>query len=414
MPFLNCKILFFSIIVGLWSNSTCYAQNSILPEPSGNHTIGSTEFFINDTVIDKNNGQKVEKALYIKIWYPSDSIVSEENYNKYMQGYCQKELYSNFKLIGASRNEIADICNSLTYSKNNLPISNSNKKFPLIVFTPGCLFGLNDLYSSFTESLASNGYIVCSIVHIHDQICIEGEEGEDLTLDKGRVMRAFIQLKKTEFFTLKSVYKEKNEEYVTRKTMRKLTRFNQMISHWEEGTLLALDVLKQKSIDNSLSIYHKIDFDNIGTMGHSLGGALSNHLCATHKEIKAGVNLDCFQFGNVVDSKTEKPLMLIEGDFMKKWCIGNKYVYNDIENLEYLQFKNSMHFMFCDLPFYDGLIAPQKMKMYIGGVDGKFAITKINDFVLSFFNKNLKKEEESKNRLTNYPPSVVSYPINEN
>ena len=54
-----------------------------------------------------------------------------------------------------------------------------------------------------------------------------------------------------------------------------------------------------------------IDFDRIGVMGHSLGGATAGQLTVVDSRIKAGINMDGFQFGDLIDSPLTVPFMFI-------------------------------------------------------------------------------------------------------
>ncbi|MCG8578539.1 MAG: hypothetical protein MI866_01390 [Bacteroidales bacterium] len=366
-------------------------EEGFLPTPTGSHTIGTTSFFMKDSLHKKGWFSKEDyKRLHIKIWYPSDSLVSSNNRNKYLNGYDLDDIYNLFKKKGIEQEDIINIASHRTFSKDNLPVSDARTSYPLIIFTPGYYFGLSDIYSAFAENLASNGYIVCSIIHVHEQICIKDAQQGNTDLKKAKSSLPFLQWWLADLTCFRDVNKAKNQERLTRYYLRRLSRFDKKIESWEASTLYVIDYLKnQKQIPEN-KLYSKIDFENIGTFGQSLGGALSNHLCVSHNEIKAGASMDCIQFGDVIDSESTKPLLLIESDHQKKWKIGNEYIYRDIDHLEYLRIKGALHFLFCDLPYYDATIGDSTVKGFIGDVDGESAIGMINNTVLNFFNHHLQ------------------------
>ncbi len=374
-------------IVGILLFVHLGAQNNpltFLPEPTGAYTIGTKSYIINDTDNDK------PEKVFVKIWYPSDSVAAFSSHNKYLEGYDLDEIYKNFKTKGITRQEVDSISSFYTNATENLPISIKEKNFPVILFTPGYFFGLSDLYSSFTENLASNGFIVCSITHLHQQINPEGKKGEDNSLHKPKSALAFLQWWWVRQRSLSDFEKRENQERLTKYYLRNLTRFDHVIRDWESASLYCVDYFKKHSEEDP--VFTKMDFDRLGAFGQSLGGALSNHMCVNNDVIKAGVSMDCFQFGDVISAHNEKPLMLIESDHQLSWQIGNEYIYRNYKELEYLRFKGAFHFLFCDLPYYDVVTSEEKIKGFIGETKGKVAIEKINQSVLAFFNRHLNNE----------------------
>ncbi len=371
----------------LWSVQVCAQNNSqiFLPKPEGSYMVGSKSYIINNP-----EGGKKHNKIFVKIWYPSDSIAPLVNHAKYLQGYDLDEIYKNFKTKGITREEIDRISNYYTNTSENLPISVKKQSFPVVLFTPGYFFGLSDIYSVFTENLASNGFIVCSITHLHEQINQEGCDGEDHTLHKPRSALAFLQWWWTRQRCLANYEKPENQERLTKYYLRNLTRFDEVIRRWEAASMFCVDYFKNNA--HSDEVFQKMDFDRLGAFGQSLGGALSNHMCVDNDIIKASVSMDCFQFGDVVSATIEKPLMLIESDHQFSWQVGNEYIYRNFKELEYLKFKGSLHFLFCDVPYYDAVTSEEKIKGFIGDTQGKEAIEIINRSVLSFFERHLNNK----------------------
>jgi len=367
-------------------------NKSFLPVPTGKFKIGTTEFFLKDTLPHKKDKNKYQR-LYVKIWYPSDSVVNPVLYNQYLKGYDLDEIYNNFKKKGVTKEEIVEISRQRTYSASGLSISSTEKEYPIIIFTPGYYFGLSEIYSSFLENLASNGYIVCCIVHVNEQVCVKGTKGENTKLKKAKASLPFLQWWWAGKICFRNADKPQNQEKLTRYFLNHLSLFDKKIHLWEANILYVIDYLKEQKQKHDHSLYSHINFDKIGTLGQSFGGALSNDLCINNDQIKAGASLDCFQFGDVIDSESSKPLLLIESDHQKTWRIGNEFIYKDVTKLEYLRIKGSLHFLFCDLPYYNVAVSQKKVNEFIGNIDGKRAIAMINSTLLTFFNEHLKNNK---------------------
>lgn len=244
------------------------------------------------------------------------------------------------------------------------------------------MFGCTDIYSSIIENLASNGYIICSVTHVFEQICII--DTESTHLQRTKVSRPYFQY----WLAQKLASNKKSTEELTQYFLERMSRFDEILGKWQQSTLYLLSVLKNDTYNNN-SIINKIDFENIGAFGHSFGGALSNQLCLSNPSIKASVNMDCFQFGDMINTESSKPIMLIESDYIKEWQMANSVIYRNMNQLSYHKIAKTKHFAFTDLVFFDKIITKEIIENMIGEMDGRNAIEETNGLILDFFNKNL-------------------------
>ncbi len=387
--------IFLFIICFIWQISLAQSEGSdkrFLPKPTGTYSIGTQSFVLHDTT----KLQKSKDArLYVKIWYPAKETENTYQYNKYLEGYDLDEIYNNFKSKGVSKQDIETLSNYLTYSKKNIQVSDKEEEYPVIIFTPGYYFGLSDIYSAYIENLASNGYIVCTITHINQQISIKGNADEDNSLHSARSALPFLQWWWVDKINFKDHMKSKNQASMSNYFLRRLKRFDKVLDSWEQSTMFFIDYLKSQNENGDVELFTRMDLAELGAMGQSFGGALSNHMCVTHDCIKAGINMDCFQFGDVVSTYTNKPLMLIESEQQIKWRIGNEFIYKDINHLEYARIKGGLHFLFTDLPYYNVILDDQKLDELIGEVDGQSVMEWMNSIILSFFDGSLKNQNKA-------------------
>ncbi len=368
------------------------SEKRFLPKPTGSYCIGTKSFTLQDTTkLQKNK----DARIYIKIWYPAKVSESNHQYNKYIEGYDLDEIYTNFKSKGVSKHDIETLSNYLTYSKKGIEVSDKEDEYPVIIFTPGYYFGLSDIYSAYIENLASNGYIVCAITHINQQISVKGNADENNSLHTARSALPFLQWWWADKLNFKDPLKSKNQASMSKYFLRKLKRFDRVLDSWEQSTLFFIDYLKTEKKKGQDDLFLHMNLTEIGAMGQSFGGALSNHMCVTHDCIKAGVNMDCFQFGDVINTYTNKPLMLIESEQQIKWRIGNEFIYKDFNHLEYARIKGGLHFLFTDLPYYNVVLDDQKLDELIGKVDGQNIMEWMNSVILSFFDGSLKNQHKA-------------------
>ena len=133
---------------------------------------------------------------------------------------------------------------------------------------------------------------------------------------------------------------------------------------------------------------YKLDFSRVGAMGQSVGGAVAGQLCYVDDRMKAGVNLDCFQFGDLFDNEMKKPFMLLQSDSYPLWGIANKIIYAKVDPFHSFQIKNSRHFIFSDCSIFPVKVN-EKLKGLVGEGDKYGNVMLINEYIVDFYNQYL-------------------------
>ena len=82
---------------------------------------------------------------------------------------------------------------------------------------------------------------------------------------------------------------------------------------WVLDTKAALERIRVINIEDE-NLHDMFDFDKIGIFGHSLGGAAAGQMCYGITGIKAGINLDGFQFGDLYGNELEVPFMFVSSN----------------------------------------------------------------------------------------------------
>lgn len=385
------SLIVISFIVLHQSNIIGQNQKSFLLKPSSKYSIGTTKLFLTDSSRKEpiKRSYKGYRRIYVKAWYPSD-MKDKLNYDKYLSDYKTQTIFSIFKTKGLSLNTIDSIKQYYTHSCRGIPISNSQNNFPVIIFNSGFYFGMTDLYSNFMELLASNGYIVFSIVHPYQQPLVKFPDGKAKLLKK-KAQLAFLQwwvIKnhiKLEKITNNDILKK-----YTYKVLKRLKLFDKITRLWTKDNRFFISSLKGLNADTNSIFYSKLNLDKIGAIGQSIGGATVGQLILSDDRIKAGINMDCFQFGDMIDQNLQKPFMLIESQYQKKWNIGNQYIFsNDKTDFYSLLLLNTSHFIVTDAPLIP-LLSDKQKEIFYGNVDGIYFTKLVNNYILDFFNLYLK------------------------
>jgi len=377
---------------------------TFLPTPTGDYSIGTSKIFLVDSSrTDRLSGKKKPRSIFVKIWYP---VATDEDiaFDNYLSDYPTDVIADIFSSNGLSEKLIDELRQMPAFSLSNLEISNYNDKFPTLIFNPGFYFGISDFYTSMIENLASNGYIVCSVNHPYEQPFVELQE-ENALLKKKKAQLAYLQLFIADLFQIRTRDTPEKIERITRYYLRKLSRLDKAVRRWTLDTNFFIDHIEAMSKLDSSSIYSIMDIDRIGAFGQSLGGATSGHLCVTNPIIKAGINMDCFQFGDMIDNPIDVPFLLMQSEHYYDWNLANTVIFRDSKADFYtLTLKNSKHFIFSDAAMIDNIDKYDKIRL-IGNIDGEKSKMLINEYILDFFNyylrgiepSILKKEKDNEN-----------------
>src|SRR5215203_5846999 len=383
---------FYLLIAILFLNVCAISQaKTFLPTPTGMYFVGTENLFFTDKTRKENLTVKWgdKRALQVKLWYPSD--VKGVTENLYLKDYSAITLWENYKIFNDSKSFFDSLKSYKTFSYEHIPVSTKQPNFPLIFFSQGFYFGLDDYYTALMENLASHGFIVVSITHPYDQVITNTAEGEVLNIKKWRMTKAYFQWKKVEFLHKKSpdTTNAKQVRRIVKSYLRGMKVFDRSVDLWTEDVQFIMDTLEKinnRSVGNKL--YGKLDFSRVGAMGQSVGGAVAGQLCYVDDRMKAGVNLDCFQFGDLFDNEMKKPFMLLQSDSYPLWGIANKIIYAKVDTFHSFQIKNSRHFIFSDCSIFP-VKFNEKLKDLVGEGDKHANVMLINEYIVDFYNQYL-------------------------
>ena len=381
------KIFTFFVCVALQGcavvGSVLVPLESIDP-PKGKYNIGTQVYFWTDSTRGEvyTTDPTDYRELMVQIWYPAEG---GENYQRAPHvTFPKKSISSIAKTAGLP----ASFGNHGTQLVSNSVFGLSpiqNEKFPLILFSHGD-GGLLTQNTSQVEELVSNGYIVIACNHTYNASITFDKDGNP------------IPYKQNVSWNEQAQYHKK---YYT----------NLLITYRYQDLAFLLQTLKQNNLnDGSVNPFkNNIDFENVGAMGHSMGGGTTYIAMLKNNEIKSGVALDGWFFGLLnedAQTNTKKPFLHIgQEQFLDKDIEGdinfskdgkrNFDIYNTIlaTNKESygVYIKNSLHYSYTDMKLIYNQKAPFALPLdSLGEVDKKIVDQVMDKTVLDFFNYSLK------------------------
>ncbi|WP_440119335.1 alpha/beta hydrolase family protein [Paenibacillus sp. QZ-Y1] len=369
-----------SLIVILLVGSTVlsvYLPVFDLPKLDGPEKVGTQTFHLTDQNRDEvfTEDQSDKRELMVQVWYPTENINNnkrdplfpkdKEMFKKYIQSFSTSLKLPDFVLDYWKYNR--------TNSYENVEILPSTNPYPLVLLSHG--MGTSKvLHASQAENLASNGYIVVTIDHTYSTFAT--------IFPDGRVTD----------YTAKTT------------TLDDRTKIGNVWTQDVEFVISQIEKLNSGAIESQFK--GKIDLNNIGVMGHSFGGATAFNATYLDHRIKAGVNMDGSLYEVENRDDINKPFMFIRSGSFEDWLANFEMDRNSDDEVtkslsdelhimknviehggNVIYVEGTQHFNFTDLQFYSELI---KLTGITGDINGIRGSKIINQYVLDFFNKQLK------------------------
>lgn len=348
-----------------------------LPKPDGPEKVGTQTFHFTDQNRDEvlTEDQSDKRELMVQVWYPTENRNNnkrgtlfpndKEMFKKFIQSFSTSLKLPNFVLDYWKYNR--------TNSYENVEILPSTSPYPLVLLSHG--MGTSKvLHASQAENLASHGFIVVTIDHTYSTFAT--------IFPDGRV---------TDYKTKMTTVEDRRE----------------IGNIWTQDVEFVIDQIEKLNSGAIESQFKgKIDLNNLGVMGHSFGGATAFNTTYLDHRVKAGINMDGSLYEVENRDDINKPFMFIRSGSFEDWLANfeidrnsddevtkslsdelhiMKNVINHGGNVIYVE--GTQHFNFTDLQFYSELI---KLTGITGDINGKRGSNIVNQYVLDFFNKQLK------------------------
>lgn len=265
------------------------------------------------------------------------------------------------------------------------PVSGKGETFPLIVFSHGAFGYRMSNYSAYTE-LASNGYVVCSVEHPYHAIFSELDDGEVIPVDKQFM---------SDIFRINGDGMPEEENFrVTRPWIKLRT---------DDLNFVMDEITRLCGEEGAVLPFSITDPDNIGLLGHSLGGAAAVTAGRKRPQVRAVINLDGTMLGEETGFSDGKYQMNTEPYPIPLLCIdtsehyeqgqkyGDQYVNHVILSLakegREIQFTDAGHMNFTDLPLFS---PPLAALLGTGKRDAKECLVTMNGIIRDYFDYYLK------------------------
>jgi hypothetical protein len=361
----------------------------VYPEPAGSYSVGRTWMNLvdldRDEVLTSDSSDKRE--IFVTFWYPVDAGTEIP-----VSPFLFRDLAGWFEETSG----LPDTSDAIHHhGRDDAPLAGTDERYPVIIMSHGD-GGYSLSYTGFAEALASSGFIVVGINHPWNALLLPLSDGSAATMNPS----GSIQLHVTE------------DSFTTYAGFRDVMDFGHDLTviHAEDMAFL-IDSLEEMDAGTGF-LSGRIDLDNIGAFGHSLGGANAMEALRTDDRIDAAADLDGTMYLDEPFT-IDKPMLQIHSNGQESdpatdaellaggWTQDQVDAFNSslyccrtLHELSatswFYSLEGTGHLNFCDSAFDPASAEPGDL----GPIDPLYGHGIIREYLLSFFNRILKGEND--------------------
>jgi hypothetical protein len=332
-------------------------ETELIPAPTGPYMVGTISRYFMDSEREEDftTDTTDKRELMVQFWYPAeveDGAIPEP----YMphSDLIIPEFNAIFSTLGIelalSPDKFAVLQSHA--SLDALP-SEDQSAYPVLMFSHGWT-STPIFFSSQLEEMASHGYVVAAINHTYASTATVFPDGREVTFS----------------------------DFISDPTA--------LAQIAAEDQIFIVNQLEVLNADDILT--GRLNLEQLGSFGQSMGGNAATFACYLDSRFDACINEDGFvEEGDVVREGLDQPFMFMHSE---NYPGLNDRLYQQLRGPAYsLIFNGLFHVNFSDLPLWPD-IAPLHEASLISDIDEVRSIQLTNAYVLAFFDKYLKGENE--------------------
>jgi len=328
----------------------------VMPAPDGEFLVGTSFAVITDPARPNlfHLGEE-ERRIPLQIWYPAAD--KSEKLCPFIESREAARQFTKSMMLPPTLGCLADVA-----TNSWLDAPRADGRFPVVFFSHGygSFFGQN---SQQHEHLASHGYIVVSVAHLHECFWPPAKKYDGAMKE------------------LKAASKRVRGKVNTPGNMNLVIDSAPLMMRsaeiWAEDVRVAADWFGESDWRNDTPLAH------YGAFGHSFGGASSGELSLADPRCSCFVNMDGAFFCRLHGKETARPFLLVTGrNEVASGLTPNQKGYTHVT------VRDAGHYDFSDL----SLALPSfKLKGVMGDIQPMTMRNLLNDWLLAFFDDHLRE-----------------------
>jgi dienelactone hydrolase len=336
------------------------------PPLTGKYQVGTEILQFEESPQGKDNSASPpgQRELVVQLFYPAAPSAEDKG--------------SRYTLAGLATRFKPQLRNVQTRAVVDAEIAPSEQRYPVILYSHS--WNGSRLESLFlVQDLASHGYVVASVDDPYDTPINVLADGK--------------------------VFRHPGDHWLDFSSPQSLQETLQRLKHnlavrVADVSFVLDQLIRLNTNDVSRKFYGRLDAERAGIIGFSFGGTTAAQACRSDQRFKAGVDLDGYSFAVADADDIRQPFLILGEPASDEYAAARnaaqraEAVFDTAESQRITQVysgylltvKGTQHLNFSDFPLYS------RLRFYTGAgpIDPRRAMTIINTYVLSFFDKNLR------------------------
>lgn len=258
------------------------------PEISGEYAVGRTEaVWVDDTrdelfTTDPGDTRQVP----VTIWFPAQPASAASR-----APWLNADLAHAFAEVHGADEQI--LTHIHVNALEDVPLADSDSLFPVVVMSHGDRT-MPALYTTYAETLASSGFMVIGVTHLYNAAIAVLQDGTPVTFSsEASAMPPGISPDMTPLQIAEALDLQ--------------GRFAAGIASADLKFVID-QLVTEQALDPMFA--GRLDFNRIGVIGHSIGGAAAIETLITDDRVSAAINLDGTVFSDV-STPSDRPVLIV-------------------------------------------------------------------------------------------------------
>ena len=382
------------------------------PRPSGPHAIGTlTYHWVDPSRFEMlSTDANQSRELMVQIWYPAKLALSSSPVAPYVQhADALANALSRLKNLPAAL--FGQIKFVTTHAIPGALVADEKLNYPVLIFLEGAI-GFRQMNTFQVEALVSQGYILVAIDQPYTAAVVVFPDGRELGAIPLHQMTHLIHQSHSPTAIAPSLNGRVFEKGI--------------VPYLAQDVSFTLDQLAMlNQADPNAILTGRLDLQQIGTFGISLGGIVGSEACRNEQRLQACLFMDAPMPVDVVKLGLQQPAMWItrdvetmrlerrrsggwsEADISEHQTSMRTVFANSLGAAYFVQVPGMFHVNLTDVPYWSPLLPWLGIT---GPIDAQRAHNIINAYTLAFFNRHLvdRPEELLDNSASPYPEVIFN------
>jgi dienelactone hydrolase len=358
----------------MWSR---HASPVTLPAPAGPYAVGRVEYdWVDQSRAETfGPGRGGKRELDVWVWYPAETNTAQTA-APYLPGAWLTARRASQQPTVLANFLIQDPAVVHSHAILGAPLAGGQATYPVLVLQPGLGPILPD-YTTLAEDLASRGYVVVGSTPTYSAAVA--------AFPDGRVVEGVAAANVADNAT-------------PAEAQQILDGLIQVWAADDSFVLTQTAALNQADPDGRFTGH--LDLSKVGFWGHSFGGAAAAETCHLDKRCQAGLNLDGYPYGDVIQAGLDQPFMSIWSEPPSQTDPDWLQATGEMRQMEsrlgadgyQVMIRGARHFNFTDNSvFYAPFLV---VRGGLGPIDGRRFLAISTRYIAAFFDHYLKGQDQ--------------------